>query len=156
MNIFAIDPGTTKSAWLWMQDGKIKRFGIHKNHEVIEYIKKLPADYRLVYEMMACMGMAVGASVFETVLWTGRFIEAAPCEVHRLYRKDVKIYLCGNNRAKDSNIRQAILDKYPTSGGGKLPQVGIKSNQGPLYGISKDVWSALALAITFRETLKKF
>jgi hypothetical protein len=155
MKIFAIDPGTTKSAWLYMEDGTIKTFGINENHQVVEIVRKLPADYRLVYEMFACYGMAVGAAVFETVLWTGRFVQAAPCEVRRLYRKDVKMHLCNSMRAKDGNVRQAIIDRYPASGGGKTPQIGIQSIPGPLYGVSKDVWSALALAITFKETVKQ-
>lgn len=152
MNIFAIDPGTSQSAWLYMQDGTIKSFGITSNYEVIYHVQELPADYHLVYEMFACYGMSVGMSVFETVFWIGRFAQAAPCDVHRLYRKDVKMHLCNSTRAKDGNIRQAIIDKYPPAGGGKIPQIGMKNAPGPLYGVSKDVWSALGLALTFQET----
>ena len=70
----------------------------------------------------------------------------------QVYRKDVKMHLCGSMRAKDTNIRQAIIDRYPASGGGKCPQIGTKKEPGPLYGVSKDIWSALAVAITYSET----
>ena len=55
-----------------------------------------------------------------------------------LFRKDIKIHLCGTMKAKDANIRQALIDKH-----GK---VGTAKNKGPLYGISSHLWSALAVA----------
>ena len=72
----------------------------------------------------------------------------------KIYRMDVKMYLCNNTRAKDGNIRQAIIDRYPANGGGKTPQIGTKKHPGPLYGVSKDVWSALAVAIYCAENPK--
>ena len=60
------------------------------------------------------------------------------------------MYLCNSMRAKDSNIRQAILDRYPTTGGGKCPQVGTKKEPGPLYGVSKDVWAAIGVGLTYQ------
>ena len=32
-------------------------------------------DYEVVIEKVACMGMAVGEDIFETVFWSGRFAE---------------------------------------------------------------------------------
>ena len=95
--------------------------------------------------------MAVGAEVFETVYWIGRFAERAIQLDHaaeRVFRRDVKLHLCGNSRAKDANIRQALIDRY----GGKEQAIGRKASQGPLYGLSGDCWSALAVAVTFAET----
>ena len=55
------------------------------------------------------------------------------------------MYLCHSMKAKDGNIRQAILDLY----GGKDVALGNKKRPGPLYGVSKDIWAALAVAITY-------
>ena len=110
----------------------------------------------MAIEMVASYGMAVGKTVFETCMWIGRFMEAwesaTGTKPQQVYRKDVKMHLCGSMRAKDTNIRQAIIDRYPASGGGKCPQIGTKKEPGPLYGVSKDIWSALAVAITYSET----
>ena len=57
----------------------------------------------MVYEMVAGYGMPVGAEVFETAFWAGRFSEAWPGHAERLYRRDVKLYLCGSSRAKDTS-----------------------------------------------------
>ena len=152
MDIFAIDPGTTESGWIYISDGVIKTFGIDENHAVIEHLKKLPADYNVVIEMIQHFGMPAGASLFETCVWIGRFIQATPCEWTKIYRKNVKLFLCGTTKAKNANIRQAIIDLYPPTGGGKIPQIGTKSQPGPLYGVSKHVWQALALALTYRNS----
>ena len=79
------------------------------------------ADF-LALEMIASYGMAVGKEVFETCVWIGRFQQKWrwPAEVRFVYRQDVKLHLCGSPRAKDANIRQALLDMFPSTGGGKI------------------------------------
>jgi hypothetical protein len=98
--------------------------------------------------MIASYGMAVGREVFETCVWIGRFIQARqPMQHELIYRRDVKIHLCGSPRAKDANIRQSLLDKFG--------EVGTKKNPGPLFGVKSHVWSALAVAVTALETAGK-
>ena len=60
--------------------------------------------------------------------------------VRLVYRKDVKLHLCGSPRAKDPNIRQALLDK--------LGPVGTKRQPGPCYGVKSHAWAALGVAVT--------
>ncbi|MEJ1365646.1 MAG: hypothetical protein RPU42_11265, partial [Candidatus Sedimenticola sp. (ex Thyasira tokunagai)] len=80
----------------------------------------------------------------------GRFMEAFGADrTDRVYRKDVKMEMCGTTRAKDKNIRLSILDQYEPAGGGATPQVGTKSKPGPLYGVNKHAWSALAVGLTW-------
>jgi len=159
--LLAIDPGTTQSAWVLYNLGAIVEFGITENNELrakFDFDKIFRRCDRMAIEMIASYGMPVGKEVFETCLWIGRFIELwlphhAEGTYTKVYRKDVKMCLCNSTRAKDSNIRQAILDRYPPTGGGKCPQVGTKNNKGPLYGVSKDVWAAIGVAITFSERI---
>jgi hypothetical protein len=92
--------------------------------------------------------MAVGEEVFETVFWSGRFAEAVnPVPVARLGRRAVKLAICGDSRAKDPNIRQALIDRY----GGKECAIGTKHLPGPLHAIVRDVWAALALGVAWLE-----
>ena len=65
----------------------------------------------------------------------------------------MKLALCGSARAKDANVRQAIIDRF-AGVGGKAVAVGTKKNPGPLYGISNHKWSALALCITWIDMKK--
>ena len=93
----------------------------------------------------------VGREIFDTVRWAGRFEEAArPTPVALLGRKDVVGHMCGSARANDVDVRAALIDRFGGPGG-KAAAVGLKASPGPLYGISKDVWSALAIAITYAE-----
>ena len=156
--IIAIDPGTTKSGIVILNGHDIMDKMIIQNEELVHLLSKTyPGDTVMVYEMIGSYGMAVGASVFETCVWIGRFIQAFHARTgvsHKLYRRDVKHYLCNSSKATDANVRRALLDKYPATGGGKTPQVGTKNQPGPLYGISADMWAALGLGITFRDTVK--
>jgi len=161
MIILAIDPGSEKSAFVTYnsETKKITAKGIVDNEDLAFKLTLTHAtvDFFAI-EMIASYGMAVGKTVFETCVWIGRFIQAWAGRDDRkwkkIYRMDVKMHLCHNTRAKDGNVRQAIIDRYPATGGGKTPQIGTKAQPGPLYGVSKDVWSALAVAITAAETLK--
>ena len=42
-------------------------------------------------------------------------------------------------RAKDGNVRQALIDL--------IGEQGTKKNKGPTYGISSHSWAALAVAV---------
>lgn len=142
--IIAIDPGPKKSA-VCLYDPKNGKLGseIYRNEWLVKTLKEYQDDF-LAIEMIACYGMAVGAETFDTCVWIGRFIEAHG-KIHRkVYRSEVKIHICGSMKAKDTNIRQALIDRF----GG----LGTKNAPGKLYGFSKDKWSALAVALTAAET----
>lgn len=148
--ILAIDPGTTESAFVVYDGKRPKRFGKIRNPDLLLALRLQDFDGApLFIEMIASYGMAVGAEVFETCVWIGKFTEAHRGDSTAIYRKDVKLYLCGQTRAKDPNVRQALLDRF---GPGKEKAIGKKSSPGPLYGVSGDVWAALAVAVTAWET----
>jgi hypothetical protein len=109
-----------------------------------------------VVEMIACYGQRVGREVFETCVWIGKFMSAwqtrTIAEPARLVRRDVKMELCATNRANDADIRGALIDLY---GPGKAKAVGLKASPGPLYGFKKDMWAALAVAVTFDRMLDR-
>ena len=123
-------------------------------------IQLVTPDY-LVIEKIVSYGQAIGQSTIDTIQWIGRFIQQflahwrCPHGARLIYRKDVKEYLCRSLRAKDAHIRQAIIDRYPATGGGKTPQIGTKKDPGPLYGIKSHLWSALAVGLTAEAIINK-
>lgn len=145
--ILAIDPGTTQSGWcVYDPEGKgVLRSGVWGNKEMLDNIAP-GMSATLAIEMVASYGMAVGREVFETVRWIGRFQQAwrEPEAVRLIYRRDVKLHLCGSMRAKDTNVWQALIDK--------LGPVGTKAEPGPLYGVKSHARSAVAVAVTAAET----
>jgi hypothetical protein len=147
--ILALDPGPAQTGWCLYNGTAVLACGVMPNAEMLERVRTTAAE-RLAIEMIASYGMAVGREVFETCVWIGRFQQAwhTPEAVELVYRKDVKLHLCGTTKAKDANIRQALLDLFPATGGGKTPQVGTKGRPGPLFGVSSHAWPALGVAIT--------
>lgn len=149
MKIFSVDPGTQKSGWVLFDGSQVLDSGVADNHDLLRWVQADKDSDLLAVEMIASYGMAVGREVFETVKWIGRFQQAwrEPEAVQLVYRKEVKMLLCGTTKAKDANIRQALLDLFPPTGGGKCPQIGTKALPGPLYGVSSHAWPALGVAM---------
>jgi len=164
MRILAIDPGTTQSAFMLFDkdaDNPIIEKGIMENGEMIlTLFRRKAGDFgkdHLVIESIASYGMPVGKEVFATCIWIGRFIQAFLnaypfCPWSLLARQQIKLTLCKSARAKDANVRQALIDIYGPP--------GTKKNPGVTYGVSKDLWSALAIAhvasdiVCFRPTIQ--
>lgn len=143
--IIAIDPGTNQSAMLLWDGSKI---GLHEISDNASILRALRCNSTVpVYcEMIASYGMAVGREVFETCVWIGRFQEAAErtgAPFHLIYRRDVKMWHCQSARAKDTNVNQALRDKYGAKGTKKSP--------GVTYPLHSHLWSAFAIATYVHE-----
>lgn len=151
--ILAIDPGNIESAYVVLDENlKPIEFKKIKNEELLYELPGILAVHtirHLAIEMVACYGMPVGKEIFDTCVWIGRILQATPDRQAKqyIYRKDEKINLCGTMKAKDSNIRQALIDRFGV--------VGIKKDKGWFYGVSKDVWSAIAVGVTYSDMYLK-
>lgn len=149
MKILAIDSGNIESGYCLIDSETYKpiEFGKIDNVQLLMKVIELDYDY-LILEMIASYGMPVGASVFDTCVWIGRFIQARKCpDYDYIYRKEEKMNLCGSMKAKDSNIRQALIDRFGV--------VGTKKNKGFFYGFKKDIWAAYAVGITWLDKQKE-
>lgn len=149
--LIGIDPGSEKSAIVRLEGGIVTFAEILPNDEALA--KLVQEDPPVIIEMVSSYGMAVGKSVFETVYWIGRFSEAVG-GAQRIYRKDIKLQLCGNFKAKDPEVRQALIDRFGGLGG-KEAAIGKKATPGPLYGIKSHLWAALAVAVAADENPEK-
>lgn len=157
--ILAIDVGTTESGYAIMRfnkdDIKLLSFGKIANDALMQIIKNDDYD-QLVYEQFQSFGMAVGESTIESILWNGRLIQAAMdrgISVDRIYRKEEKLCLCNTLRAKDANIRQALIDRYAKTD--KKNGKGTKKEPDVFFGVKKDVWSAIAVGVTWMEKMEE-
>jgi hypothetical protein len=157
ITLVAIDPGPTNSSVCCFRDGRPLGFESYSNHQLLWHFWNNsfnPNDCQILMEMIACYGMPVGKEVFETCVWIGQFKEA--CRLLKIpftymYRQDAKLHLCKTKRAKDSNIIQALKDRF---GDGSKTGKGTKKKPGLLYGIKADEWQALALAVTYSDINK--
>ncbi|MBR5303430.1 MAG: hypothetical protein IKU37_01220 [Candidatus Gastranaerophilales bacterium] len=153
--ILSIDPGNIESAYCIIDKDTYTpiEFGKIDNHSMLIKLNELQYD-KLIIEMIASYGMAVGASIFDTCVWIGRFIQKRKCpDYEYIYRREEKMNLCHSMKAKDSNIRQALIDRFAKFDfkNGK----GTKKDKDFFYGFKKDVWSAYAVGITWLDKQKK-
>jgi len=141
--IIGIDPGNKQSGWcIFGPDGKIESSGVMENNLLLKSLEdQEDCEFpRLVaIEWIQSMGMAVGAEVFETCLWAGRFAERAGCEVRLVPRGKIKLHHCGSARAKDANICQSLRDKWGDKGTKKEP--------GFFHGVNSHAWQAAAVGL---------
>lgn len=129
MKILAIDPGNIESAYCVIDIETYKPLYFEKVEN--EYLKSWIYTHdnlfdELVIEMVASYGMPVGETVFQTCVWIGRFVQQIDeigKKYNYIYRKDEKINICHSMKAKDSNIRQALIDRFGIVGTKKNPRL---------------------------------
>ncbi|MGA2956108.1 MAG: hypothetical protein ABSF48_10340 [Thermodesulfobacteriota bacterium] len=148
--ILGIDPGSEKSAYVLWDGERVRDRNILRNESILDLAAVAKSEKCAIgIEMISSYGMPVGKEVFETCVWIGRFIQAMG-EASMIYRHEIKSHFCNSQRAKDGNIRQALIDRF----GGKERAIGKKKSPGPLYGIKGDEWAALAVALFLGDRIQ--
>ena len=157
MLLLAIDPGPLYTAYVVYNTATRRPVCGDKvlNSEMWKVFEDFwsgpEAKREVAIEMIASYGMAVGAETFETCIWIGRFMQhwwSAGIPIKLVYRREVKMHLCGSSAAKDPNVRAAIIDLY---GGSDKVAKGTKKAPGPLYGFAADMFAALGVALATRH-----
>lgn len=165
MNILAIDPGLARCGVVLYGSTThtVKLAEVWPPAECLRWVRNVETPHRMVIEHIGHYGTGqpAGKDTFDTCRLIGR-LEGAwemrknafrPHPAALLLRPDVKTYLCHKRNATDAMVSQAVRDRFPKTGGGARPEVGVKDHPGPLYGVKGDAWQALALAITYAETV---
>ena len=148
--IFAIDPGNEVSGWV-EYDLELGRPVAHGNAtpnlELLLTVKRRDhTSSILVVEMFKPRGQPLYWQLVWTAVWIGRFVQAWGGRWDHLYRETVKHHLTGRTNSKDSNVNAAVRERW---GGPK--SVGKKASPGPLHGIARHAWPALAVAVAYAE-----
>ena len=155
--ILSIDPGNVESAYAFLhtETGALTlgEFAKVENSAILDMARCAGSTCPgliVAIEMIASYGMPVGKEVFETCVFIGRLREAMrDLPVSFVYRRDVKLCLCNTPRAKDANVRQALISRYAQHDfkNGR----GTKKNPDVFYGVKADVWAAIAVGVTCLE-----
>ena len=141
--VLAIDPGSSRSAWVLLEGDAIRSHGILPNEELLDWLRTTHATS--VIEDVEPRQQPLGREVADTLRWVGRFHEAlSHCPVHLVTRRAVTAHhVDGGTKDADRRIRAALIDRYGP---------GSERKGGPLAGIVKDMWSALAIGLWFVDT----
>lgn len=161
-NILSIDPGNYKSGLVFynIPNDKILKFCKTDNETILRIIDVNKNKISLVtIEMLSSYGMA-GASVFETAMWIGRFIEFIKGKLPFILikRSTVRGYWTPKDDLLERLIRDGTVKKWPKTADNKIKiLVGLKYNL-KMEGTSKetnDCWQSLALAAYFSSAWKE-
>ena len=157
--VLAIDPGHEMSAYAIIDAATRRPVTVGKSPN--EGLRMALPGFsgtveHVAIEMVESFGMAVGREIFETVVWIGRFFErcsiggsGAPT-VELVGRHAIKLHHCHVRTAKDSNITQALVDRFALG----APNRGKGTNDRPgwFHGFGGDIWQAYALAVYVADT----
>ena len=172
MQLF-IDPGSTQSGYVIIdeRDNSIVGSGKLDNSILMGMIDEFKSA--VIIETPYPRGQTPSWQLFETCIWIGRMKQIALDQhipVHHMDRNDVKRHIAGGTRAKDGDIRRAVIARYggepalkrgkckQCKGRGTVRKITCSSckgsgrvTKGVLADITADAWQALAMAITYRE-----
>jgi len=177
MRILAIDPGPESSGWALYDADAHEVLGSASetpNADLDTWITDAQGGSAermfdaLAIEDIESYGKRVGASVFVTCKWIGWFMRAwrgpdpKGTAARLIPRRDVKIVMCGGCTYTDpmrgtprkvgkAEVKGAVQERFPETGGGKRPVIGTIREPGPLHGVEGHAWDALALALAFVE-----
>ena len=147
--IIGIDPGTKESGWAAIKDGRLINGGIKSNHYILAMVWAIKLELEKPLPMVAIerlrgSGRAVGFETFQTVEWSGRFIEAyhvAAQDLPVLITRHEILKALGETRGEgsaDARVRRRMIELYG--------EPGTRSKPGPTYGLAGHAWQALAVA----------
>jgi hypothetical protein len=146
--ILAIDPGNIESGVVIWDGSNVILSGVFLNTTLNDAILQRMYKYDIaLIENLTHQGRAkVGKEVFETARYIG-YLERCFENVSKYYqlisRNDVKMHHCRTSKANDSDVRTALLKKYP-KGNVKSP--------GVTYLVKYHAWQALAIATYYSES----
>ncbi len=152
MIVLGIDPGPAVSG-VAVYDAAARRVRRAWPAADLPEVRRVLADYRgradlVAVERIQAHGVA-GGSILRTAEVVGRIAEAAEARgypVRLLYRREVlaALDLLGERGNRDALVRARLIELH---GGTRAAAVGRKRAPGPLYGVSRHAWAALAVAV---------
>lgn len=149
MIITGIDPGPeTSGICVWDTTTQTIRTMLSEceNNLIVDTAEFERKVDRYIIEDIACFGMPVGKSVFDTLKVIGRLQERFSYQepmYHMVFKNDIQLHFCNTKKAKDANIKRVLLDRFG--------EKGTKKHPGITYGLSSHAWDSFALCIYYED-----
>lgn len=149
--VVAIDPGCLESARVVYNGVAVCEHAITSNEDLRLWLNdhKAPGLVLVLEEVQMFASHGVGKTVFDSVFWSGRFVERwFPYKWDRMFRTQVRAHLCHTMKSGDAQVRQALIARF---GPYEEQAIGKKAAPGPLYGLKSHEWQALGLAVAWYD-----
>jgi hypothetical protein len=123
MIVIAIDPGPTESACVLWDGSRIVDHANPGNRELVTLLENPDGCFdHCAIEQIRGFGVMASDALFDTCMWTGRFLQAFG--EHRttwIPRKVAAAHVCGTGGiSKDQFVREALIARF----GGKETAIG--------------------------------
>lgn len=150
MIVVGCDPGYRETALVSFNGESIVAHVTLPNEAILEALShhaKGPENVLVVEQMqLFTSNYGVGQEVFDSVFWSGRFVQAwTPGRWDRILRAKVRGHL-GASKGGDAAVRAALIARF---GPYKEVAIGNKKKPGPCFGIAGHEWQALAVAVVW-------
>lgn len=154
MIVLACDPGYRQSAFVGFDGERILHASVQENEKALLWlhfdannISEKPITLVIEQMQLFTSNFGVGQEIFDSVFWSGRFVQTWTQSWARILRSKVRGHLKAS-KGGDAAVRASLIARF---GPYKEQAIGTKKAQGPLYGIKGDMWSALAIAATYHD-----
>ena len=153
--ILGIDPGNEQSGYVVVDNYKVIDAGKIKNEKLLVKIIHIPAFMRDVdavcIELIQSYGSVAGRTLYDTCIWTGRFIQALAhahlhVPIHLYTRPKIMRAIVGTNKGGDRALRATLLLRF---GGDKKGEP-----MHPLRGGGGDLRAAYAAVVYHMDGAK--
>ena len=154
MKLLAIDTGNISSAYIIFctEENRVIEKDFLENEKFIERILTLTFD-EVAIEKIVSLGMPIGATTIDTIFFNGRLYEIFKKlkKVPFWYpRIDIKMHLCHTTRAKDTNVRTALVNRFGEPSTKKNPHNKYNELNDKIY-FGSHFWSCLGIAVYHLE-----
>lgn len=153
-SIIGIDPGASKSGWVWWDGKEILDKGINENEDIIEILKHkwntMREPITLAIESMVSIPGGAGKSIVQTIEWADRFYQAWPGEREKVPVGNVRLALCGTMCSDSADVRRVLIQRFGEPGTAKNPNPIMYGLKGSGYHLIR----AFAMAVVHMDHLE--
>jgi hypothetical protein len=135
MRVLGIDPGPEHSAYVLWESGSVRDAAFIDNEALRHYLRSIEVHESdlCAIETITGYGMPVGKETFNTCIWIGIFrsvgLAVRSIEPSWFPARKSNFITAIQSRAKDGNVRQALLDKYGRPGTKKRPWGNLRNQR---------------------------
>jgi len=155
MKLLAIDSGNIQSAYIIFDtfENRVVKKNLLQNEEFLLKLKDLQFD-EVAIEKIVSLGMPIGNTTIDTIFFNGRlhefFLNNFFLKPNWYTRMDIRMHLCLTTRAKDGNVRAALINRFGEPSTKKLSHNIYNELEDKIY-FGTHFWSCLAVAMYHLE-----
>jgi len=158
MRILAIDPGPAESAWVLMENLKIKQSNKEANDDIRQSLEYDYWDHDIL-AMEEIVGRKwAGREITDSAFWSGRLCEASVASFTLINRSKIRWHIGQDKGTNDSKIITRLIERFTPDLYQQFVDKELTRNkmvnaarEKYFKGFVADIWQAYALGVTWYD-----